>query len=155
MINRLSGFMRTLSGLMLIAMMLVTCTDVVGNFLGHPVLGSEEIVSLIAALLIAFVLPAAHEEKAHIGVDIIYIRLSPKIKRINNILLSVMTLVFFGLMSWECYNYAIELKRIGQVSSTLELPFFYVLYAVAFGCTVLTLVIARKLVSLVRGDCHE
>jgi len=147
--------MKFLSGLMLIAMMLITCTDVVGNFFGHPVLGSEEIVSLLAALLIAFVLPAAHEEKAHIGVDIIYIGLSPKIKRINNVLLSVLMVVFFGFMAWECYNYAVELRRIGQVSSTLELPTFYVLFAVAFGCTVLTFMIARKLVSLVRGDCHE
>lgn len=80
---------------MLISMMLVTCTDVVGNFFGYPVLGSEEIVSLIAALLIAFVLPAAHEENAHIGVDIFYIGLSPKIKRVNNILLSVLMVVFF------------------------------------------------------------
>lgn len=147
--------MKFLSGLMLIAMMLVTCTDVVGNFFGYPVLGSEEIVSLIAALLVAFVLPAAHAGKAHIGVDILYIGLSPKIKRINNIVLSVLMVVFFGLMTWECYHYGVELKRIGQVSSTLELPTFYVLFAVAFGCTVLTLVIARKLVSLVRGDCYE
>jgi len=147
--------MKILSGFMLIAMMFVTCTDVAGNFFGYPVLGSEEIVSLMAALLIAFVLPGAHEEKAHIGVDILYIGLSPRIKRINNILLSVLMVVFFGFMSWECYNYAVELRRIGQVSSTLELPTFYVLFAVAFGCTVLTLVIARKLVSLVRGDCHE
>ena len=140
---------------MLISMMLVTCTDVVGNFFGYPVLGSEEIVSLIAALLIAFVLPAAHGENAHIGVDIFYIGLSPKIKRINNILISVLMVVFFGFMSWDCYHYAVELKRIGQVSATLELPTYYVLIAVSFGCTVLTLVIARKLVGLVRGDCHE
>ncbi len=143
------------SGAMLIAMMLVTCTDVVGNLFGSPVLGSEEIVSLMAALLIAFVLPAAHGEKAHIGVDILYLTLSARVKRIINTLLSALMVGFFGLMSWECFNYGAELKRIGQVSATLELPTFYVLYAVAFGCAALTLVVAAKLMGLVRGDCHE
>ena len=147
--------MKILSGIMLIAMMLVTCTDVVGNLFGFPVLGSEEIVSLMAALLIAFVLPAAHGEKAHIGVDILYIGLSPRVKRINNAILSVLMFVFFALMAWECLGYGNELKRIGQVSATLELPTFYVLYAVAFGCCVLTLVIAAKFLGLVRGECHE
>lgn len=147
--------MKMVSGVMLIAMMLVTCTDVVGNFFDAPVLGSEEIVSLMAALLIAFVLPAAHGEKAHIGVDIFYLTFSSRVKRILNTLLSVLMVAFFGLMSWECFNYGAELKRIGQVSATLELPTFYVLYAVAFGCTVLTLVVAAKLAGLVRGNCYE
>ena len=147
--------MRILSGIMLVAMMLVTCIDVVGNFFGYPLLGSEELVSLMAALLIAFVLPAAHMEKAHIGVDIIYIGLSPGKKRINNIILSLLMVAFFGLMSWECLNYGFQLKGFGQVSSTLELPTFYVLYAIAFGSAMLTLVIGAKLLGLVRGDCHE
>lgn len=147
--------MKMVSGIMLIAMMLVTCTDVVGNLFGFPVLGSEEIVSLMAALLIAFVLPAAHDEKAHIGVEILYLTFSSRVKRILNTLLSILMVVFFGLMSWECLNYGTELKRIGQVSATLELPTFYVLYAVAFGCTVLTLVIAAKIVGLVKGNCYE
>lgn len=147
--------MRMLSGIMLVAMMLVTCTDVVGNLFGFPVLGSEEIVSLMAALLIAFVLPAAHRDKAHIGVDILYMKFPPKIKRINNAILSVLLIGFFGLMTWECCNYGAELKRIGQVSAILEIPTFYVIYAVAFGCGALTLVLAAQLAGIVGGGRHE
>jgi len=147
--------MRMASGVMLVAMMLVTCTDVVGNFFGMPVLGSEEIVSLMAALLIAFVLPAAHEGKAHIGVDLLYMKLPLKIKRINNAILSVLMVGFFGLMTWECCNYGAELRRIGQVSAILEIPTFYVIYAVAFGCGALTLVVAAQLAGIVGGGRHE
>lgn len=147
--------MRMLSGVMLVAMMLVTCTDVVGNLFGFPVLGSEEIVSLMAALLIAFVLPAAHGEKAHIGVDLLYMKFPPKVKRINNAILSVLLIGFFGLMTWECCNYGGELRRIGQVSAILEIPTFYVIYAVAFGCGVLTLVVAAQLAGIVGGGRHE
>ncbi|MBI9091529.1 MAG: TRAP transporter small permease [Desulfobacterium sp.] len=147
--------MRMLSGIMLVAMMLVTCTDVVGNLFGLPVLGSEEIVSLMAALLIAFVLPAAHGDKAHIGVDILYMKFPPKVKRINNAILSVLLIGFFGLMTWECCNYGEDLKRIGQVSAILEIPTFYVIYAVAFGCGVLTLVLAAQLAGIVGGGRHE
>ncbi len=147
--------MRAISGVMLVAMMIVTCLDVAGNAFGHPMLGSEEIVSLMAALLIAFMLPAAHQERAHIGVDLLYTRFSPNVKRINDGILCIIRIGFFLLVSWECVKYGLQLKEIGQVSATLELPTYYILYAIALGCFGLCLVIVSEFVDIVRGGIHE
>jgi TRAP-type C4-dicarboxylate transport system permease small subunit len=155
MMNKVSIFMKIISGIMLVAMMLVTCWDVVGNIFGYPLLGSEEIVSLLAALLIAFTLPAAHQERAHIGVDMLYLKFSPRAKKINNIILCVITGIFFMLVSWECFKYAGDLKRIGQVSAVLELPIYYVLYSVAAGCGFLSLVVVSQLLKITKEGSHE
>ena len=155
MINFLSGFMRAVSAVMLVAMMLITCSDVAGNIFGFPILGSEEIVSLMAAILIACVLPAAHQERAHIGVDLLYMRFSPRVKRINNLILGVLKIGFFGLMSFECVKYGLELRRIGQVTAILEIPNYLVIFVVAFGCMVLTLVLAAEFFNLLFGVIHE
>lgn len=150
MINALSSIMKKVAGVMLVAMMLVTCCDVGGNLFGHPVLGSEEMVSLLAALLIAFSLPAAHQENAHIGVDLFYMKFSSKTKRINDMVLCVIRVIFFEIMAWECFKYALDLKRIGQVSAILELPTYFILFAVAFGCAVLGIVIGMELMMLLK-----
>ncbi|WP_170923701.1 TRAP transporter small permease [Desulfocicer vacuolatum] len=147
--------MKKVSGVMLVAMMLVTCLDVGGNIFGHPLLGSEEIVSLLAALLIAFTLPAAHQERAHIGVDMLYLRFSPRTKKINDSILCVITAIFFSLVSWECFKYAGDLKRIGQVTAVLELPIYYILYAVSAGCGFLSLVVVSQLLKIIREGSHE
>ncbi|MFO7751270.1 MAG: TRAP transporter small permease [Desulfobacteraceae bacterium] len=155
MLKALSNFMKIVSGIMLVAMMLVTCADVAGNFFGHPILGSEEIVSLMAALLIAFVLPAAHLEKAHIGVELVYLKLPRFAKAVDNAFLSALKALFFALVSFECFKYAGQLKGIGQVSAVLELPTYYILYALSLGCGVLTLLVAADFIRIIRGVSYE
>lgn len=155
LLNALSNFMKILSGIMLIAMMLVTCADVAGNLFGCPVMGSEELVSLMAALLLAFMLPAGHREKAHIGVDFIYLKFPPLVKAIDNVFLCIIRIVFFAFVSVECFKYAMVLKDIGQVSAVLELPTYYILYALSLGSAVLTLIVAADLIRIVRGVSYE
>lgn len=154
-INVVIDLLKKLAGILLVGMMLLTCADVIGNFFGHPVLGSEEIVSLCAAVLLSFALPFVHRDKGHIGVDLLYLRFPPALKRINNIVLSSMSGIFFFLMARECYFYGKELKATGEVSSTLQLPTYYVLYAIAFACLILFLVLVLEFLSLVRGKRHE
>jgi len=135
-------------------MMLLTCLDVVGNVFGHPILGTEELVSLIAALLLAFVLPSAHLRKAHIGIDLLYARLSRRKKRANDLFIGGLSFVFFLLSSWQCFSYAGELKSTGEVSATLELPLYYVLYAISMAFFILAMAILTECLALVKRDRH-
>ncbi|MCF8107277.1 MAG: TRAP transporter small permease [Desulfohalobiaceae bacterium] len=153
--NFIIDVLKKLAGILLVGMMLLTCADVVGNLFGYPVLGSEEIVSLCAAVLLAFALPMVHRDKGHIGVDLLYLRFPPLLKRINNIFLSLISGVFFFLTARECYEYGNELKATGEVSSTLQLPIYYVLYAISVACFILFLVLLFEFISLVKGERNE
>jgi TRAP-type C4-dicarboxylate transport system permease small subunit len=154
-IQSLSVLFRRLAGIMLVGMMLLTCADVAGNFFGSPILGSEEVVGLMASLLIAFALPAAHEEKAHIGIDLLYLKFPGWLKRINNTVLHIVSAVFFAVTGWECYKYGNELQKTGQVSATLELPTYYITYAISVACFVLTLVILAEIYRILIEGRHE
>ncbi len=81
-VDKISSFLRIVAGVLLVFIMSITCADVIGNFFGHPILGVEELVSVLASITIAFVLPIAHKNKAHIGIDILYRRMGPGFKKI-------------------------------------------------------------------------
>jgi TRAP-type C4-dicarboxylate transport system permease small subunit len=154
LVEFLSSLLQKLAGVLLVLMMLVTCADVAGNLLGTPLLGAEEIVSLLAALVLAFVLPKAHLNRAHIGINLIYRRLSSGIQKLNDIFVGLISLVFFLLASWQCFEYARNLQGSGEVSATLELPFYYILYALSLSTLILALAILQDLLQAWRRDRH-
>ncbi len=147
LVRRVSLVLQILAGVLLLAMMGLACADVAAGAADASILGSTELISLMAALLVAFVLPLAHRNEAHVGIDLVYRRLGPRGKRINDALVSLLSAGFFAVASWQCFTYAEELRRSGQVSSTLELPTYGILYAVSFACLV---VFFQVLVELAR-----
>lgn len=144
-IQRLVVLLQRLAGILLLGMMFITCSDVVGNLFAYPILGSEEIVSLLAAVLLAFSLPAAHCNRAHIGIDLLYRILSPGKRRINDLFISLISAVFFGVTAWQCFLYAQDLYKSGEVSSTLQLPIYLILYAISISCFLLFLIALQEL----------
>ncbi len=143
------------AGLSLMGMVVLTCADVVGGLFDEPVLGSEEIVGLMGALVLAFGLPLTHHEKGHIGVDLLYRIFPDAMKRVVDIGISLVTSVFFGLLAWQSYLYAAEMKKVGLVSATIQFPVHYVIYGVCFGCFVLTIMIFAELIEGLKGETNE
>ena len=149
-IFRISDLLRIVAGIMLVGSMLISCTDVAGSFFGHPLLGSEEVVGLLASLIIAFALPISHTEKAHIGVDLLYLRFPKRIKKIDDIFISLVSTFFFLVAAWESYTYGNTLREVGRVSSTLQIPLCYMVYGLSFACLILALVIFLEFFMLLK-----
>jgi TRAP-type C4-dicarboxylate transport system permease small subunit len=148
----LSNLLKKVAGACLLGMMLLTCADVIGSSFGSPILGSEELVGLMAALLLACALPATEVEKGHIGVDLLVMKLPERVQRANRMILQVVEIGLFSLIAWQCFLYASKLRAIGQVSPTLKFPTYYLIYGVAFSFVVLAVVIfAELLVALRQG----
>lgn len=143
------------AGIALLGMVFLTCADVVGGLFEHPVLGSEEIVGLMGAVVLAFGLPLTHRERGHIGVDLLYRLFPDKMKRIVDIGISVVTCIFFVLVAWQSYLYAAEMKKVGLVSLTIQFPVHYVIYGVFLGSLILAIIIFVELVEQLRGEINE
>jgi TRAP-type C4-dicarboxylate transport system permease small subunit len=137
----LSEILKKAGGVCLIGMMLLTCADVIGSFFGRPLLGSEELTGIMAFLLLAFALPYTEMEKGHVGVDLLHMHLPPRIRKVNDCVVALVSSTFFCLVAWQCWVYADEMGQAGQVSATLQFPTFYLIYAVSFACAILALVI--------------
>ncbi len=112
----------------LAAMMLLTCIDVVGRVFRHPILGTEEIVGLLAALAMGAAMPYAHAVHAHVGVDMLVKELSPKKQAMIDTITNILAFFLFFLMGWQSWLYALDLKNSGQVTMTLQLPNYYIVF---------------------------
>lgn len=144
----LAEILKKAGGVCLIGMMLLTCADVAGSLFGYPLLGSEELTGMMAFLLLAFALPSAEVEKAHVGVDLLHMRFSPRVRNINDCIVALLSSALFCLVAWQCWVYASEMGESGQVSPTLQFPTFYLIYGVSFACAILALVIFLEFLAL-------
>ncbi len=149
-VSWMSDKLRTAGAFSLAAMMLVTCADVVGRFFNKPILGSVEFVGFFATLTAAMALPYTHKMDAHIGVDL-FVRLLPE--RFQNCLYLVTTVisfVLFGIVTWRMAVYADTIYKSGEVSMTLKLPEYIIIYIVAACFLVFFLLIVQDLFSLIK-----
>ena len=83
----------------LVGMMLLTCVDVVGRALGHPIFGSVEIVGFMAILSVVMALPYTHQVQGHIGVEIIVRLFSEKTQTIIDICTGIISLILFAVVT--------------------------------------------------------
>lgn len=150
-----STFLKKLGGLSLLGMMLLTCADVVGSMFGHPILGAEELVALWASILLAFSLPASHSEKAHVGVELLYLKLSRSTKAVIDFGIAVVSCILFGIIAYQCFFYAKALRDAGEVTMTLQFPAWVLIFCVSFALLVLTVVIFFDLVTLFKAKAEE
>lgn len=130
----------------LVVMTLLTCADVVGRFLRHPIFGSVEIMSFMGTLAVAMALPFTHELKAHIGVEIVVTKLSRKVRALMDLLTSLVSLGLFALVSWQMFEYSWKFKASGEVSMNLELPEYLIIFVVGCSFVVFALIILKDII---------
>ncbi len=135
-----------LGAVCLVGMMLLTCVDVVGRFFSHPVFGSVELVGFMATMTVAFALPYTHQEKGHIGVELLVQTLSPKTQRLIDIATGFLSLGLFILVTWRMIVYGQTMQKSGEVSMNLELPEYIIIYMVALCFFIFTLALFRDII---------
>jgi TRAP-type C4-dicarboxylate transport system permease small subunit len=142
----LSGKMLLLGGILLVAMMALTCVDVVGRMFGYPVFGTYELISFMAALVVAVALPDTHTNKMHIGVELLTTRFSTRTQYIIELITNLVALILFAVVAWRMFLYGFKLRRSGEVSMNLGLPEYLVTLAVGVGFLIFTVAIVKSLV---------
>uniref|UniRef100_A0A7C4RT99 TRAP transporter small permease n=1 Tax=Desulfatirhabdium butyrativorans TaxID=340467 RepID=A0A7C4RT99_9BACT len=132
-VNWLSDKLKIAGGICLTGMMLMTCIDVIGRFFNRPILGAIEIVGFLATLTTAFALPYTHQMDAHIGVELFVQILPEKARKLLAFLTTLTSFLLFGVVSWRMVVYADTIRQSGEVSMTMKLPEYWIIYLVA-GC---------------------
>ena len=139
-----------IAGAAIVAMMLITCADVVLRYFRMPIPGTYELVCFLGAVAVAFAMANTSLEKGHVSVSFV-VALFPK--RIQGLIESITHLfgVFlFVLIAWQSAIYANDLRLSGEVSLTLGLPFYPFVYGIAFSATAVCLILIFDLFKNVR-----
>lgn len=148
----LSWLLDRIAGWSLVGMMLLTVADVILRLFRRPILGTYEIVGLLGAIVIAFAMPHTTLQRGHVAVEIVVSRLSLSAQSLINLITRILSVLLFALIGWECLQYGNELKGAGEVSMTLRLPFYPVLYGIALAAVVVCLVVVSGIFkSMARG----
>ena len=128
------------SGLSVMAMMLVTCADVLFRAFGHGLTGSYDIVRIAGAVAIACALPYTTAVKGHVAIEYFFQKLNRPGRVVVDSACRLLVAGLFGMLSWQCVAYGNTLRRTGEVSLTLQIPIFWVAYVIALCCAVTVLV---------------
>ncbi len=140
-VTRISRGFNVLAGAAIVAMMLLTCADVVLRLFRRPVPGTYEIVGFLGTVVIAFSMAYTSLEKGHIAVELLVEKLPRRLQSGIEAAVSLIGTALFGLLTWQSAIYAADLRHSGEVSVTLTMPIYPFIYGIAAGSGLLTLVL--------------
>ncbi|MBN2809317.1 MAG: TRAP transporter small permease [Deltaproteobacteria bacterium] len=146
--QQLVTLMNYLAALSIIAMMLLTCADVILRLFKHPILGTYELVGLFGALTITFAIPATTLSKGHVAVDFLVEKLPAAAQKICNSIATLLSLFLFALIAWQSFVYANILRNSGEVTLSLQMPFYPIIYAISAACMLVCIVLIFELADI-------
>jgi len=133
-------------------MMLLTVADVLLRAGGHPIIGTYEIVALLMAVVIGFGIPQVSLDRGHVYMEFLLEKLSGRAKNVMNVFTRVLCLILFAFIGYNLFNVAAGFRASGEVSPTIQLPFYPVAYGVGVCCLFQCFVFIFDIVRIWRGQ---
>jgi TRAP-type C4-dicarboxylate transport system permease small subunit len=136
-----SRFLNRISEWALAGMMGLTCADVVLRGFRHPILGTYEIVGLLGAIVIAFSLSYTTLKRGHVAVEALVRHFPLKVQGVIYFIVHLLSILLFILIAYECWRYGLDLKSSGEVSLTLKIPYYPIMFGISFSAIIVCLVL--------------
>jgi TRAP-type C4-dicarboxylate transport system permease small subunit len=154
-VERIGKFLNVIAGISLTFLMLLTITDVILRMFKKPVVGTYELVAFAGAVVIGFSMPLTSYVRQHIFVDFFILKFSQKVRNVFNIATRCLVIALFLLVGWNMFKYARDLQKSGEVSLTLQMPFYPVAYGVGVACFILCLVFVCDIIKISKGEYED
>lgn len=151
-VGRLSRWINVIAGAAITFIMLLTVFDVILRTFRRPIVGTYELVAFSGAIVVGFAIPLTSWMRGHIYVDFFTAKLPKTLRSIFNLSTRAMGIALFLLIGWNLIKVGMDLQQSGEVSLTLQLPFYPVAYGVAVSCFVQCLVLLTDMVKIARGQ---
>ncbi len=131
LVKSLSRYLNWIGCMLLLAMMLLTVTDVILRWMRMGITGTFELMSFGGALVAGFAIAKTSIDGGHVSVDVVTQLLGKNTKKIVYVITRIMGMAFFVFLAWGLFLKGNELFASGEVSLTLHVPFYPVAYALA------------------------
>jgi len=133
----LNYFLMVLGAISVLGLMVLATGNVVLRMVHIPFRGTYEIVSFLGACVIALALGYTQQTKSNIVVDILSEKFPPALANTLDRVVHLVIMVFFGIVAWQAYVYAMKLVESHEVSETLKVIYYPFVFCVALGFAVL------------------
>lgn len=151
-VGRLSRCINAIAGIAITFIMFLTVLDVILRTFRRPIVGTYELVAFSGAVVVGFAIPLTSWMRGHIYVDFFTGKLPRTARSVFNLITRGMGIALFLLIGWNLIKVGMDLQQSGEVSLTLQLPFYTVAYAVAASCFVQCLVLLADMAKIFRGS---
>jgi TRAP-type C4-dicarboxylate transport system permease small subunit len=151
-VRQLCGFINIIAGIAITFIMALTVLDVILRSFRRPIVGTYELVAFSGAVVIGFAIPLTSWMRGHIYVDFFSSKLPKTARSICNLATRCMGISLFFLIGWNLIKVGMDLQQSGEVSLTLQLPFYPVAYGMAASCFVQCLVLTVDIAKIFRGE---
>ncbi|HME44990.1 MAG TPA: TRAP transporter small permease [Syntrophorhabdales bacterium] len=137
--NVLNKILMIAGGIAVLALMTLATGNVVLRIFHFPFRGAYEIVSFLGAIVIAFALGYTQRRKDHIIVEILAERYPKKLQRVVDTLAYLVITIFFAVVSWQIFVWAMKIYVSHEVSETLKVMYHPFVFAVALAFAIISL----------------
>ena len=144
-IDQLHRLFTVIGGVFLVAMIVLTCANIVLRMVWLPVQGTVELMGFFGAMVTACALGYTQIQRGHIAVDVLINTFPRRTRSVLQAVNNMLCLLFFGLVAWQLLKKAEILRQSGEVTETLRISYYPFMYVVAVGCVALVFVFSREL----------
>jgi TRAP-type C4-dicarboxylate transport system permease small subunit len=156
-INKVQGlgkFLDIFAGIAITFIMFLTVLDVILRSFRKPIVGTYELVAFAGAIVIGFAVPLTTLLKGHVLVDFFVIKFPKAVRNTVNIITRLLGIWLFSILGWNLIKMGMDFYRSGEVSLTLQLPFYPVAFGLGFCAFVQCLVLIAQIFQ-VTGGAYE
>lgn len=163
--DRLARLFAQLGGLVLVALIVLTCLSIAGRLLNGllhsdwfeviapeisesliawgvgPINGDFELVEAGMAFAIFAFLPLCQLRGAHAAVDIFTSRLPQRIDRLLTALIDIVFAAVLVLIAWQLFEGTVSKQKTGQTTFLLEFPLWWA-YALSLSAAVVAAIVS-------------
>ncbi len=151
LVKQLSRFLNLIAGIAVTFAMLLTVSDVVLRTFRAPIVGTYELVAFTGAIVIGFAVPMTSWVRGHVFVDFFVLKMPPTLRNIFHFMTRLTGVVLFYLIGWNLLKMASDLQKSGEVSPTVQLPFYPVAFAIGICCFIQCLVLVGDILKIIGG----
>jgi TRAP-type C4-dicarboxylate transport system permease small subunit len=148
----ISKVLSNIAGIALTVMMLLTVADVLFRTGGFPFVGTYEIVSLLFAIVIAFGIPQVSLDKGNVFMEFLLERLPQWVRNVMNTATRVLCIILFVCIGYNLFIVGAMYHASGEVSPTIKIPFYPVVYGVGVCCLLECFVFTFDILRIWRGQ---
>ena len=145
-VTGLSDFFNMIASAALVLMMVLSCADIFMRYLfNSPITGTYDVVGLSGAVLVSFALPHTMLKKGHVAVELLVQSLSRGKQLVVETFSHLLGISLFLVLVWQAILLSRDMKAAGEVTPTVHLPFYPIVYCMALCFFALSLAILVNL----------
>ncbi|MDZ7370696.1 MAG: TRAP transporter small permease [candidate division KSB1 bacterium] len=141
LVRRLVEAAAWLANFSIIGIMLLTCADVLLRIFSRPIVGAYDLVRLLGAAAMGLAFPYVTAVKGHVAIEYFFQKLNAFGRSLVARVLHAVSIAFFAFLGRELVRAGLRLQARGEVTPTLQLPYFWIYWLLAAGCLMSGLVL--------------